>query len=262
MDVVFPLKVKYYQKFGRTTPDETERFYLFKRHPILCGILAFRATLELQHIGINLCNAWGTITYPVQFYNALRHKESPVKRWPKLERAIALHTKERLFIGAAPKTIQESFKQVCLILGYSAASFAPNRWRKAPEPSKNGPRGLKDTTILGDFFQADLSGQDGSVFSLRNVEALLNDEAKSSELASDPRNKALRREWATTKRLTPLQLLQALRLFIPIEIPKINFNYLRMHEQSIRLLRQLRQTLDADLIKYFGPRYLENEFVC
>lgn len=32
-----------------------------------------------------------------------------------------------------------------------------------------------------------------------------------------------------------------------------------MHEQSIYLLRRLKTELDADLNKYFGPLYPENE---
>jgi hypothetical protein len=254
------LKLEYYKKFDRIAPGETERFYLFKGQPILCGMLAFRATLELQHAGVNVCNGWGTVTYPAQFYNALRKKDGPVKPWPMMEKAIAIHTEERLFVGGAPETVQESFRQICLVLGYSAAVFAPNRRQNAPTPiSKNGPRGLKDDTVLGNFFRADLEGRGGMMFNLENIEELLNEEAKNTELASDHKNKDLRREWVTTKRLTPLQLLEALKQFMPIELPKIDFNYFRMHEQSVELLRRLRIELDDDFKKYFGPIYLENE---
>ncbi|CZR66882.1 uncharacterized protein PAC_16783 [Phialocephala subalpina] len=262
-DVVFPLKVKYYKQFGRVPPGEEERLYLLKRQPMLCGILAFRAALELQSAGVNLCNAWGTITYPAQFYMAVRNQDSSIQSWPGMDKAISIHTEERIFLGAAPKTIQESFKQTALILGYSASNFAPNRRQRGPTAhSKTGPRGLKSTTILGDFFGeglAEVPGQDRHTFKIHDVEELLNEEAKNAELASDPKNKALRREWATTKRLTSLQLLQALKQFLPIELPKIDFNYFRMHEESIELLRTLRVELDQDFQKYFGPWYLDNE---
>jgi hypothetical protein len=55
-DMIFPIKQKEYKKFGNAPSDESERFYLFKRQPILCGILAFRVVLETQHTGVGLCN--------------------------------------------------------------------------------------------------------------------------------------------------------------------------------------------------------------
>jgi hypothetical protein len=55
-DMIFPIKDKQYKKKGAIYSEETERFYLYKRHPILCGILAFRTVLEMQQTGINLCN--------------------------------------------------------------------------------------------------------------------------------------------------------------------------------------------------------------
>jgi hypothetical protein len=55
-DMIFPIKDKQYKKKGAIYSEETERFYLYKRHPILCGILAFRTVLEMQHAGITLCN--------------------------------------------------------------------------------------------------------------------------------------------------------------------------------------------------------------
>lgn len=55
-DQIFPIKDKQYKKKNSLYSPETERFYLYKRHPILCGILAFRILLEMDHAGNTLCN--------------------------------------------------------------------------------------------------------------------------------------------------------------------------------------------------------------
>jgi hypothetical protein len=55
-DIIFPLKKKAYKKFSNVQAEDSEKFYLYKRHPILCGILAFRTVLETQYIGVTLCN--------------------------------------------------------------------------------------------------------------------------------------------------------------------------------------------------------------
>jgi hypothetical protein len=96
--------------------------------------------------------------YPAHFYNALTQKANPIQHpWPMMDQVISIHTEERLFLGAAPKTIVDCHKQICLILGYSASSFAANRRQTKPAVSKNGPRGLKETSILGELFHDGLA---------------------------------------------------------------------------------------------------------
>lgn len=258
-DQIFPIKDRQYKKLDSTFASESERFYLYKRQPILCGILAFKTILEMQHAGVSLCNAWGTVIYPAHLYNALRRKTKPIEPWPLMEQVISLHSESRVFIGAQPKTIGDCFKQVCLMLGYSAEQYARNRRKLKPVISKNGPRGLKDTSPLGELFRDGLANNGSMALTVLNVENLFNEQARDTALASNPQSKTLRREWRTTRQLTSLQLLEALRASIPMELPKLKFNYFHMHEQSITLLRRLKTELDPDMRKFFGPMYLENE---
>lgn len=173
----------------------------------------------MQIGGIALCNTWGSITYPSQLYMALQNMPNPVQQvWPGMECVISIHTEERLFIGSAPKTIEESFRQSLLMQGYSASNFAKNRRQgrkgmKLPV-SKAGARGLKETSTLAKLLRPGnrVPGEEWHIFDLTAIEELLNEEAKNADLASDPKNKALRREWSTRKRLTPIQFLQVILL--------------------------------------------------
>jgi len=183
---------------GRPAPDHGERFYLLKRQPILCGILAFEALVEMHIGGVALCNSWGSITYPAQLYMALRTMPTPARQvWTGMDHVISVHTEERLFIGSAPKTIEESWSQSLLMQGYSASVFAKNRrqGRKGPLPlSKAGPRGLKETSTFVKLFRPGhrSPGESWHIFDITAIEELLNEEAKNADLASDPKNKALR----------------------------------------------------------------------
>jgi len=170
-------------------------------------MLAFHTILETQNVGVNICNSWGTVIYPAQFYYAI--KQQGYHSWPMMDQAIgtlivplnwhilrrrtAIHTEERIFLGSAPKSIEESFKQVSLILGFSLSLFAQNRRLKGPPPvSKSGPRGLKSTTVLGDFLQAGRADNSATMaLNVHAVEGLLNEEAMNAELAANPENKAL-----------------------------------------------------------------------
>lgn len=125
--------------------------------------------------------------------------------------------------------------------------------------SKKGPRGLEDTSALGRAFRQGLAIGGSQELMLHDIEQLLNEQARNADLAAHPENKRLRHEWKTSKRLTQLELLQVLRDAIQAELPKLEFPYLKLHEQSIRILRLLVAELDSDLRKYMGPNYLQNE---
>ncbi|KAG0647254.1 hypothetical protein D0Z07_7314 [Hyphodiscus hymeniophilus] len=257
-DVILKLKEGNYTRLRLPYSVEVERFYLYKRQPILCGLLAFRLTLELQYTGLVLVQCWGTAIYPAHFYNALSQQGQPPP-WPLMERLVELHSEDRVFVGGRPKTIMDCYKQVCLVLGYSAEQFAKNRRSKKPVISKNGPRGLKDSSPPGEIFRQGLSSDGSMQLTMHNIDELLNEQAFDTSLTSMPQLKLRRDEWNRSHRLTPIQLLQALKASIPIELPKLRFDYFLLHEQSICLLRRLRESLDTDLKKYVGGGYIENE---
>lgn len=125
-------------------------------------MLAFRTILETQYAGFSLVNNWGSANYPAHFYNALKQQDKIITPWPLIRQLIAIHHEERIFLGARPKNIQDCGKQVSLILGYSPEQFARNRRTAKPVLSKNGPRGLRNPSILGEFFREGLSF-DGSM---------------------------------------------------------------------------------------------------
>ncbi|XMA12733.1 hypothetical protein WAI453_005524 [Rhynchosporium graminicola] len=261
-DAIFPHKTEtYWQVFGCAPAEATEKFYLYKRHPILCGIQAFAVILEVQQLGIVLNNGMGTVVFPAHLYNALKQNDASCASWPMMDEVIALHGAECMFVGGIPTTIKDCFKQICLMLGYSPAQYAKNQRNPKPIVSKKGPRGLRATSPLTELFYQGLREPDGKMtVTLHNVEELLNDQARDADLAANPTAKKLRHEWATTKRLTSIQLLEALGTSIPQELPKLEFDYFAMHAQSIGLLRRMKRDLDADYIRFFGSaNYIENE---
>ncbi|KAF4626866.1 hypothetical protein G7Y89_g11293 [Cudoniella acicularis] len=182
-DPVFPHKEHQRIQLSLPSHAESERLFLYKNHPVLCGLSALRKFFEFQELGVTLINTWGTIIYLAHLYNALRHKTQPIEPWTMMEEVIALHSEGCVFVRAAPMVIQDSF----------------NVFREG---------------LLGD-------GNGTAVLTIDNIENLLNDQARIASLASDRQNKALRREWRNPKRLTSLELLQALREIIPIELPKL-----------------------------------------
>jgi hypothetical protein len=250
-------KIEVYAESRVSISEEYERFYLYKRQPILCGLLAFRTTLMLKELGIAHCNAFGTGVFPAHLYNALQQKPS----WPDMDKLIDLHTPERVFLGGRPTTTDNCFKQACLMLGHSVADFAVNQ-RRGPKRvvvSKNGPRGLEEVTPLCAFFRQGLCEQKPMAIVVHDIEELLNKQAQEEALKQNPKSKILRHEWSRYGRLTPTQLLEALRTSLAIELPKLSFNYFDLHRQSIEMLRKVNAELKKDLTRIVGAQYIENE---
>lgn len=259
-DVVFPFKAQQHRSFKLPAPGESEKFYLYTRHPVLCGIQSFAVLLELQQAGITLNNAVGTAIYPAHFYNALKVQDPSCTSWPMMDEVIAIHGAERIFVGGKPTTMLDCWKQICLMLGWSPAQFAKNRRSFKPVVSKNGPRGLKETSPITEFFYQGLRGQEGKMaLTMHNVEALLNEQAfLSSNPTSSASSQRLRRHLSTQK-LTSLEFLSALSTSLPNGLPKLEFDYFKLHEQSIGLLRRLKKEMDEDYKAFFGGMYIENE---
>ncbi|CZR57669.1 uncharacterized protein PAC_07558 [Phialocephala subalpina] len=291
-DVIFPLKENFYRSKRLPPPYEWERFYLYNRHPILCGMTAFSILLEAQKMGMAMINCMGTAIFPAHFYNALRQKMNPIAPWPMMEELIALHGEDRVFIGAKPETIIDCFKQICLTLessiswslwdiplsslnclkqesdtevlgiGYAPETFAINRRQIKAKASKKGPRGLKDNSPLFELFYDGLRSNEmeGAMnITMHKVEALLNEQAADKGLAGNASSKRLRREWAATKSLSTIDLLDALMASVPQQLQYLYFDYFKMHRQSVGLLRALHTGLDEDYKKFYGPTYLDNE---
>jgi hypothetical protein len=259
-DPILPLKASQARRLGQPAPSSIETYYLLKRSPILCGVMAFAIDLEMQKLGVLLVNTMGTVAFGAHFYNALQQKPRPVIPWPMMDRVIALHGEEALFIGTKPTDIGESFRQICLFLDYSPETSAHNRRQVVPVSSNNSIKGLKETFLLGDIFYQALRGDGSMSLKMQNVEELLRNQAHDSQLASTGTDKHLCQKWANSHHLTPLEFVEALRTSFPTEQVKSKFNYFTMHEQSISLFRNLRQELDGEYSGFFNGMYIENEF--
>lgn len=220
-------------------PPPTEHL-VYKQQPVLCGLVAYRIALEFRHFGLGLNSGWGTIGKSAHLYNALRQEANPIKACPLMEEALSIHSE--IFVGPRPQTIDDCFKHAYLMGGASLSNLAKNRRNIKLVTAKKGVRAIVDTCPMGKIFwtywydktrekcekaqsmdDAFLRSEIGN-FGIFNPEATIetliiykvekypNDQAKDKELAANPVKTAqIRRGWLTTKRLTSLQLLQALR---------------------------------------------------
>jgi hypothetical protein len=72
-------------------------------------------------------------------------------------------------------------------------------------------RKLNNSSRVAAIFWKELGTNEAVDFTTQNIEDLMNEQALDSALASNSRNKTLRRDWKATHRLTSFQFLDALQ---------------------------------------------------
>ncbi|OCL05854.1 hypothetical protein AOQ84DRAFT_399341 [Glonium stellatum] len=265
----------------------SEPFFLYRRHPLLCGLMTFALKALFKEAGIAFANAWGSILYASHIYNTARQEKFLEGQWIGMEMAIGLHGAEKFYVGDHPKAIKEYFKRFYLSMGYSAANFAKNKRKGLPIVSKAGPRGLEDLSPISQIFKErlchpsykttrlDLTLEDAQKI-LDN--AVVNNDASINEAESDrakkglpelpiegfPKertrlNRKLHKQWERYHSCTLTQLLYSLRDAIQPEVFELTFDHFRLHRMCWRLLRMIKENLDEELKKLYGPGYLETE---
>jgi hypothetical protein len=256
-DLIGKSKVKIPDQF------QPESFLFVKRNPVYCGLLTLRLNLLLQEGGQNLVGAWGSAIYPIHLYNACRQSGGLDIEWQDAEYIYQLHTPQRLFVGAPPKDPQDYLKRFFLMLGGSVSNFARNRRHGGQNmivESKKGPRGLKSTTPVRDIFQPRYVADGNAVLSTGNLIALVSTANKAQRTHEPLVNvEQLAHDVTSQPQMTPVQLLTCVREGLAAEEMHLLFDYFRVHQRGIRLLRTLEDALHADMVEYFGEGYIEDD---
>lgn len=237
-------------------------FRLLKANPVFCGLLSLNFRLLCHEASIVFVNAWGSVVYSGQLYNAVRQEKLLDKHWQDMDDLIALHGPQDLFVGSAPTAAEDYLKRFTLMMGYSASNHASNRRRNDPAASKAGPRGLQELAPVAHIFKRRYCyATAGTEFSSADVETVL----KHSELDSQAADafklskKSALNSWRKEQRLTAIQLLESIRTGLQAEEAALKFDHLGLHRFCWQLLRNLNEDLKDDLLKYYGPGYLESE---
>jgi hypothetical protein len=221
------------EKLSASSLSRSRRFYLFKHHPVLCGITAFSIMLKMQEFGVALANTTDSAMYTAQLYNALRQKPRPIDSWPLMDQVIQLHGESKFFKGDRPTSIYECDRRIGIVLGGSPINYAANRRSLKIVRSKNGPQKLEHTSDMNKIFREALRGDKTTAAALYAIQGLLNNQ---------------------TPKAPPIQsltdLLEALGRTFPAELEKLEFNYFRLHQQSINIIQDMVRELGVELNKY------------
>ena len=260
---------------------EPEPFRLFKQYPVICGLFAFALKMRAQEANLIFVNAWGSIMYSAQLYNAVRQEGLVSQRWKDMEFIIAMQGGDKFFVGKAPKGLEEYLKRFLLSMGYSAAIFAANRRPNTNVVSSKGPRSLTQLCAVAELFAGRYCNNDAAVSWTPEIikpiiESKLDDsepeDADGAETASkgfkpaDAKKKKqsssgalIRKPKRKSQSLPTNEFLLDIANCFHAECVEMSIDYLRMHLCCWNFLRKVNEVCKPRLLRTYGGGYLEKE---
>ncbi|PVH92820.1 hypothetical protein DM02DRAFT_698351 [Periconia macrospinosa] len=244
-----------------------EPFHLFRKHPWWCGLWKYWTLMQFHEFSIAFVNAWGAVMSCAHLYNAVGGRSRTDMRWKDLEVVIGLHDPKTFFIGEAPTTSDECLKRFALAMGASAANLARStRTKKGLTLSKKGPKGLKELGAVLQTFRARICGANGPKdIRAEDVQKILDNSTWDYELDAEDNAEQVYKDIGGDTKAAPKKQLPVnkcvglVRDLLHAETVEVSFDYFRMHRQCWRLLRVVKNHCRADLIRIYGPEYLDKE---
>ena len=224
---------------------------------MLCGLFKFAITLKHQQAGIVKINDQGIVLAAAHLYNAAQQDGSLSTSWATMDHLITLWKSEQIYAGTRPTEPETWYKRYRFIEGMPAEISAPDarprrritRKRDYREPFQYPP--LMET-LLERYCK---TGPESPGMTTKEVELLLSERNHNQQYA-DSRSNRLRRQWARSKRLGPVQLLDVLRIWISEEEPKMLFDYFGLYKHCLQLLSSLIKAMRVDFEPWLGSQLI------
>jgi hypothetical protein len=233
---------------------------------LLCGSILFGMMLDMQEAGFKFLNAWGSVKFAAQIYNAARKEKFLEENWQDMDLAITFYGQPSLFVGNAPSDIDEYFRRFCLSVGYSAQNFArDSRAMSDVIESSKGPKGvimekvvtpIANELRVGYSILSDTSGRSAPSLELVIQKCVeLNDKSDDVDTPSQQSKRKLRDQ----KEYTPSEALLLIWQSLMEEELPLTFDHFLLHRSAWRLLRAVRDANDTEFKRIYGNMYMEEE---
>lgn len=248
-DILGEQKQRLIDKFGPKDAKSPKMFRLLARQPILCGVLAFSLILNMRETGLSLVNNTGSILHTAHLYNAMKANNPSTEKWNDMEQIVKVHGPEKIFIGAPPTTPQAFYRHFGLIIGMSAQNFAQTRRQSSKTIMSQRPRKKLSISLpVADIYTSRFAAEAKTELTMENFEALIIDLwGKSEILASQPKGRAMQREWRESKKVSLRDLMMFLFISVNTAMPDLTVNYFSIHQDCICFLHAVKKALEHDL---------------
>ncbi|KAF2743197.1 hypothetical protein M011DRAFT_471557 [Sporormia fimetaria CBS 119925] len=245
-------------------------FQFYQCHPWFCGLLAYNILARYHEMSIIFANAWGAIMSTAHLYNAVQKEKMLKEHWKDMDAVFAMQGSRPFFVGEAPKDPDEYLKRFGMAMGMSATNLAAKSSRKSKNivHSKRGPQSMRELAPVLRMFKErfclpnarrDLRTEDVQKIIEQSEWSFDEDGETSPGIMFKDSGEARKRAPGPAKPIEASQLLHVLLPMLNSELVEMGFDYLALHRFCWRLLRSLRDDCRDDLIRMYGPSYVEKE---
>jgi hypothetical protein len=225
------------------------------------------ALIRFHELGIAFANAWGSIMSCAHLYSAVDGDKTQDLLRKDFNIVIGLQEPQTFFSGEAPTISDKCLKRFALAIGASAANLAKStRTKRGLVHSKKGPKRLRELGAIMQAFKSRICDANGPKdVRAEDVQKVLENSSWQCELDdSDNAQQIFKDIGDTPKKVPAIQLsiskcVGLIRNLLHGEVIEIAFDYFRLHQQCWRLLRIVNYHVREDLIRIYGPEYMQKE---
>lgn len=242
-----------------------EDHHLFRRHPLICGLMEFSIRAMIQELGYYALNTYNSAVTVAYLYNTIQQEGLCSTGWQDMDTFIEMQGVDKVFLGKKPTTLYDSYKRLSLYKGSSVEQFAANRRRQGPIVSTKRCRQLQGFGNLINLFKFRHCLRNNSamsVLALETVDEILHSkfqlEKSDSELVVKFRDnsKNLKEQPQIKHTYAPLELLVMLQFGLSHETVYLHFDYFNLNEDCWMVLESLHNLLEPTLAELCGFNFL------
>lgn len=238
-----------------------EDHHLFRRHPLLCGLMEFSLRAMIQELGFYALNTYNTAVTVAYLYNAVQQEGFCTTGWQDMDTLIEMQGIDKIFMGKKPTNLDESFKRLSLYRGFSLEQFAANRRRRGHIFSSKQRRQLEGFGYLINLFKFRHclhSDSALSAFALEKVDEILHLKLQLNRnntqllIVFKDNFKSSRDQTQVKHTYAPLELLVMLQFGLFQETAYLHFDYFGLNENCWMILKSLHTLLEPTIVDLCG----------
>ncbi|KAF3094187.1 hypothetical protein TWF102_007692 [Orbilia oligospora] len=235
---------------------QTDRHFLLRNDPVLCGLVLSRVRLSIHSLGLHLAVQDSVVAMAAHVYNTGLVNGLLKSKWPDMEDLINIHALDKtLFIGSRPTTTDGCPSRFFTSMGFSVQSRAKGgtfiealmkfgNGERLPYRILNRRREIGFTSVFANAAKKEFKWcLDELTFHF--TEVIGNQikrylDLKKEKLLTEFENPMLDEttvaQWQKHKKLNQLQLLEVLYNSIEADDFHFNFDYISMAERCAKFL--------------------------
>ena len=233
--------------------EENQAMFVLSNHPWVQGLNDGALSMGIYCAGVRLADHMSVVRASLHLYNTLLQTKGLKSPWPAMEETIKYFTPEKVFVGPRPTNMPDCERRGELAEGASLTMYAKDcrdtifRKSSAPRRSMFEDNSLLDT--LSSCFLLRPGHTERTPVTQDMVEAIIENcpTGKSNKSFKGK----LRKQWDSSYKMGPVQLLILLRDAITEAEPRLSFDFFGAHRRGWRILRTLWSEFEKRILEWF-----------